>query len=293
MGSSIDDELEGQPSVDANGDGADEDGIEFNSELVVDGETDITVTTSLPGLLDAWIDFNADGDWNDSDEQVFSSSSLLAGANSLTVTVPDSAQIGATYARFRLSTAGGLSPSGAAFDGEVEDYQVTIRSATPWQNPENPYDVNTDGWVTPADVFTVASRIFTLGAGELPFSPTGSAPPPFVDVIGDNVLNSQDVIAVANYLFMRRRESAMAMAIAQDDSNVSRKPGRAPSVNFTSPRPRSSDVSGTLPASHDTPVEVLFVQSQRTTRNITTDDSLDSVLMDVAEDIANVWQQEE
>ena len=293
LGSSIDDELEGQPSVDANGDGADEDGVEFNSELVVDGVTDITVTTSLPGLLDAWIDFNVDGDWNDSDEQVFSSSSLTAGANSLTVTVPDSAQIGTTYARFRLSTAGGLSPSGAAFDGEVEDYQVTIRSATPWQNPVNPYDVNTDGWVTPADVFTVASRIFTMGAGELPFSPTGSAPPPFIDVVGDNVLNSQDVIAVANYLFMRRRESAMAMTIEQDDSNVSRKPGRSQSVNSAAPRPRSSDVSETLPASHDTPVEDLFVQSQQTARNITTDDSLDSVLMDVAEDIANVWQQEE
>jgi hypothetical protein len=36
---------------------------------------------------------------------------------------------GLTYARFRLSTAGGLNPLGAAADGEVEDYQVNI--ATP------------------------------------------------------------------------------------------------------------------------------------------------------------------
>ena len=36
---------------------------------------------------------------------------------------------GLTYARFRLSTAGGLNPLDAAADGEVEDYQVNI--ATP------------------------------------------------------------------------------------------------------------------------------------------------------------------
>ena len=32
-----------------------------------------------------------------------------------------------TYARFRLSSAGGLGVTGAATDGEVEDYAVTLR----------------------------------------------------------------------------------------------------------------------------------------------------------------------
>jgi hypothetical protein len=40
--------------------------------------------------------------------------------------VPLTAQAGTTYARFRFSSAGGLSFDGEALDGEVEDYQVTI-----------------------------------------------------------------------------------------------------------------------------------------------------------------------
>jgi hypothetical protein len=34
---------------------------------------------------------------------------------------------GDTFARFRLSSAGGLSPTGEAADGEVEDHEVTIK----------------------------------------------------------------------------------------------------------------------------------------------------------------------
>ena len=33
---------------------------------------------------------------------------------------------GNTYARFRLSSAGGLGPAGLAADGEVEDYEITL-----------------------------------------------------------------------------------------------------------------------------------------------------------------------
>ena len=47
----------------------------------------------------------------------------------LLFTVTDHAASGDTYARFRLSTAGGLAPTGLAADGEVEDYRVTINAA--------------------------------------------------------------------------------------------------------------------------------------------------------------------
>ncbi len=40
--------------------------------------------------------------------------------------VPIGAQTGTTYARFRVSSAGNLAPTGPASDGEVEDYQVGI-----------------------------------------------------------------------------------------------------------------------------------------------------------------------
>ncbi|MFO0750754.1 MAG: GEVED domain-containing protein [Myxococcota bacterium] len=40
--------------------------------------------------------------------------------------VPVGASLGVTFARFRISAAGGLNPTGPAASGEVEDYQVTI-----------------------------------------------------------------------------------------------------------------------------------------------------------------------
>ena len=38
---------------------------------------------------------------------------------------------GMTYARFRLSSAGNLGPTGPAADGEVEDYYVEVFSEAP------------------------------------------------------------------------------------------------------------------------------------------------------------------
>ena len=49
-----------------------------------------------------------------------------SGDNTITFDVPSWAADGTTYARFRLSTAGNLGVGGAAADGEVEDYAVTI-----------------------------------------------------------------------------------------------------------------------------------------------------------------------
>ena len=46
--------------------------------------------------------------------------------NSLGFAVPNFARPGQTFARFRIDSGGGLAPSGMAFDGEVEDYQVFI-----------------------------------------------------------------------------------------------------------------------------------------------------------------------
>ncbi len=37
------------------------------------------------------------------------------------------------FARFRVSTIGGLDATSPAGDGEVEDYRVTITNTTPWQ----------------------------------------------------------------------------------------------------------------------------------------------------------------
>jgi VCBS repeat-containing protein len=106
--------------------GDDEDGVIFEGGLIRTVDTQIVVTASAAGLLDAWVDFNQDGDWTDAGEQVFSSQPVQAGLNALSIVTPASAKLGFTSARFRLSSAGGLQPTGLAADGEVEDYQIRV-----------------------------------------------------------------------------------------------------------------------------------------------------------------------
>lgn len=143
LGTRIDSEPDGQPHPLALGDDIDsvfptappnddEDGITFTSTLVAGTNATLDVVAgSLGGKLDAWIDFNADGDWNDAGEQIFTSQPVVAGTNSLSIAVPQPAALGPTFARFRISLAGGLSPDNAAPDGEVEDYRVDLYQPIP------------------------------------------------------------------------------------------------------------------------------------------------------------------
>ena len=59
---------------------------------------------------------------------------LVSGPNGLCFNVPTNAVLGTNFARFRLSSAGGLSPTGVAQDGEVEDYQIVIQQPRPLTN---------------------------------------------------------------------------------------------------------------------------------------------------------------
>ena len=145
LGSCVDGESNGQPSVNASGDdaangpltvgtcataGDDEDGVVFGT-LVIGGTASVTVTANSACLLSAWMDFNADGDWSDAGEQIFTDQALSSGANLLLLSIPSGASAGPTYARFRCSTAGGLGTTGEASDGEVEDYRVELVASTP------------------------------------------------------------------------------------------------------------------------------------------------------------------
>ena len=136
MGSTIDKELEGQPSALADGDdtvaGDDEDGVVF-SEFIAGRDAEVNATVFNNSGLDAtlywFIDFNGDGDFLDASE---SDSVVVASSNSaqeitLTIPVPTTANIGASLgARFRLSTETTLTANGAAKDGEVEDYLIEV-----------------------------------------------------------------------------------------------------------------------------------------------------------------------
>ncbi|MCD4695842.1 MAG: hypothetical protein K8S16_06335 [Bacteroidales bacterium] len=152
LGSFVDDEPDGQPSMDALGDdndiyypppSDDEDGVMFTNTLEPGTPVDISVFASADGLLSAWMDFNQDGDWQDAGEQIFFDEPLVSGINDISFWVPASAYQGQTYARFRFSTQPGLWVAGWAPDGEVEDYLVTIEyepEMYDWGDaPDGPY----------------------------------------------------------------------------------------------------------------------------------------------------------
>ena len=133
LGALIDSEADGQPTPSADGDDIafsdDEDGVVFTSALYQGQLASVTVTASKPGLLSAWINFNLANGWNDASDQIFADLPLAAGTNYLTFTVPSIGAAAAyqTFARFRYSTQAGLTPTGLAQDGEVEDYKVSVQ----------------------------------------------------------------------------------------------------------------------------------------------------------------------
>jgi hypothetical protein len=135
LGLTIDSEADGANSSLAAGDGADEDGVVFGA--VNAGRTDASVivkvrNAALGGRVDAWVDFNGNGSWSDPGEQIVNSAAVTNTTDRrFTFSVPADAVLGTTYARVRISTAGGLAPTGAAVDGEVEDHNVTIGLASP------------------------------------------------------------------------------------------------------------------------------------------------------------------
>ncbi|XZE35954.1 Ig-like domain-containing protein [Pirellulaceae bacterium SH501] len=111
----------------------DEDGVRFQG-FFNPGATPVvtTVTSSGAGFLDVWIDWNQDNDFNDPGEQMLDSVPVVAGANVFNnFATPAGAAIGYTTARFRLSTTGGLSPTGLALGGEVEDHLIEILPGLP------------------------------------------------------------------------------------------------------------------------------------------------------------------
>ena len=138
LGRSVDGESDGQPNADATGDDLnprnldDEDGVVFGSAFEPGKPATLIVTSSSQGVLDAWFDFNRAGGF-ESGERLISGFGLAPGANSIVVNVPSGAVPGETFARFRLSRTGVETPdhlgsTAPAPEGEVEDYQISVRT---------------------------------------------------------------------------------------------------------------------------------------------------------------------
>ena len=133
LGTDRDGELDATHSAaadfdDLNGDTPDDEDGFVSGGLIVPGQRfAFTLEASQPAFVDAWIDFDGNGTWDNPDEKFLDSVPVVAGINGFNELIPTDATPGMTsYARFRISTAGGLLPTGLASDGEVEDYEVTI-----------------------------------------------------------------------------------------------------------------------------------------------------------------------
>ncbi len=132
LGNAIDAELNSIASINADGDGNDDDGVTLPS--LSQGQTttipvQVNQLSANSGYLQAWIDFNGNGDFADTGEQIALNLQYSAGTSgtiSVPLTVPTTATTNPTYARFRWSTMQDLNAMTAAKDGEVEDYALTI-----------------------------------------------------------------------------------------------------------------------------------------------------------------------
>jgi hypothetical protein len=127
--------------------------------------------------LDAWVDWDQNGSW-DPGEQVMASELLHEGENVLTIDVPETALPGETYARFRFSTAGGLSPDGAAGDGEVEDHMLHVDQGDDALPPPPPDPWDPDKYISfPDPVGSWPKPSGGIAVGDFSKMNGGGAPP--------------------------------------------------------------------------------------------------------------------
>jgi len=129
LGPTVDPDPDGQPDPLAQGDdsdidGDDEDGV-IGGPFVQGIPVALSVTVStMPGVLEAWIDWNGNKIWEHPAEQVYAGL-LSIGTHDIYVTAPFGC-VERPFGRFRISSQGGLPPTGYARDGEVEDRQFDV-----------------------------------------------------------------------------------------------------------------------------------------------------------------------
>jgi len=120
----------------ANADGDDLDGLDDEDGVVlarplVRGSNDnrilvtATNTTGQLGYLNAWMDFNGNRQF-DPGERIITDTLVPNGTHQLTFSIPATAALGDTFARFRYSLDRGLGATGFVTSGEVEDYKFSI-----------------------------------------------------------------------------------------------------------------------------------------------------------------------
>ncbi|MCB9872810.1 MAG: tandem-95 repeat protein [Planctomycetaceae bacterium] len=162
IGSSIDGDPDGIPSVGADGDDVnttinDEDGVTINAATIFPGSANGEITVSIqtggysPGRINAWLDFNRDGDWDDAGEHIVIDQRAGDGDHVLKFAVPAAAKSGETYLRVRYGYGRNMKPTGSDIAGEVQDHRVRILSESPLA-VDDQFTVTQGGGATTFDV---------------------------------------------------------------------------------------------------------------------------------------------
>ncbi len=202
-------------------DGDDDNGIQISTNLEpgFDSSVVINVTNGSGDAfqINAWFDWDADGIFEPTERIVVSSVQFGAAAQgqlTIPLSVPGSATVGETYARFRLfrpSENPLLGPSGEAESGEVEDYRIIVGN-NPFQNPNaifdgsgnniGRFDVNNSGFVSALDALQIINAMRRNGGDEIDLSlpPLPADLPVYPDVNGDGLISALDALQVINRL---------------------------------------------------------------------------------------------
>jgi hypothetical protein len=134
LGNIVELENDGVQSIDAMGDGAEEDGVAITPNLNLAPSNVIRLplgavnTTGETAYIEAWIDWNGDGDFDDPGEMVanFNDASGSFPAEMI-IPIPVGAQQDQNLGfRIRISNMSNITPVGPADSGEVEDYLLRI-----------------------------------------------------------------------------------------------------------------------------------------------------------------------
>ena len=200
LGAAVDAEPDGQPDGTATGDDLagidDEDGVILPAVLVAGSTVPIQVTASMPGFLNAWIDWNGNGTWIDPGEQVYLNWPLTPGLNLLPLSVPAPPAFasGGPQSRWRFTSYPPAAPAytGLENDGEVEDYEVRLQVLDFGDAPDPSYPtlLANDG----ARHLIPSIPVYYLGATAPDLDPDGQ---PTAVADGDDVAGADDEDGVA------------------------------------------------------------------------------------------------
>ena len=176
LGAAIDDEVDGQPTIEADGDGADDDGISF--PIYATGASTYTVSATLTNntgtfaTLCGWIDFDLNGVF-DVDESTCTTVDNGATSTSLVFDVSSFNLDGSAnyYARFRICTIANecTTPTGGAMDGEVEDYVISAGTLpvtlSNFSSERVGRTIDID-WGTSSELFNVGFQLWGLDGAD-------------------------------------------------------------------------------------------------------------------------------